>query len=289
MPALSKNQLLERIIEAVNASGWNVIYSPDMSSHPFKVRIYNEEKLLNLKIYIWNITHGGYPRSAQEYRIQVKLSSGIFEPEPGWILLILGWWEDGKVFTGFDYRLHSGHVGWSASFQVRLEALEQAYIHGFSPSDKGNGEIAVAFSPEYFIEYATHVTAFHSFGESRPDFDILEAVATHQVVNDQDLDRVATQRKIALRTIRQSLRDHSFTNRVLTAYSNRCAFCDIQLKLIEAAHILPVSYEGSTDETSNGIALCSLHHKAYDKSLELVSKIPLLGKSPKFTKKIQQL
>ncbi len=145
--------------------------------------------------------------------------------------------------------------------------MEQAHINGFAPSDKGNGEIAVAFSPEYFIEYITHVTAFHSFGESRPDFDMLEAVVANQLVNDQDLERVSVQRRTALRTIRQSLRDHSFTNRVLTAYSNRCAFCDIQLKLIEAAHILPVSYEGSTDETSNGIALCALHHKAYDKAL----------------------
>lgn len=245
------------------------MYDPDISDHPFKLKIYNQETLLKVKIYIWNITQGGYPRSALEYRIQVKLNrgGGIFEPEAGWILLILGWWEDGQVFAGFDYRMHQGRVAWSASFQIRLEALENASINGFSPYDKGNGEIAVAFRPEYFIEYATHVTAFHSFGESRPDYDILEAISTHQIVNDQDLERVPPQRRTALRTIRQSLRDHSFSNRVLTAYGNRCAFCDVQLKLIEAAHILPVSYDGSTDETCNGIALCALHHKAYDKTL----------------------
>lgn len=45
-------------------------------------------------------------------------------------MLILGWWEDGGVFAGFDYRHHAGHVAWSASFQIRLEALEQSHING---------------------------------------------------------------------------------------------------------------------------------------------------------------
>jgi putative restriction endonuclease len=43
--------------------------------------------------------------------------------------------------------------------------------------------------------------------------------------------------------------------------------CGIQLKLVEAAHIIPVNHERSTDETCNGLALCVLHHKAYDQAL----------------------
>jgi putative restriction endonuclease len=41
----------------------------------------------------------------------------------------------------------------------------------------------------------------------------------------------------------------------------------MQLKLVDAAHIIPVSFQFSTDDTSNGIALCALHHRAYDLSL----------------------
>jgi putative restriction endonuclease len=62
-------------------------------------------------------------------------------------------------------------------------------------------------------------------------------------------------------------RDNSFRARVLRAYGYRCAFSGIQLKLVDAAHIVPVSYETSTDETSNGIALSPIHHKAYDNGL----------------------
>ena len=39
------------------------------------------------------------------------------------------------------------------------------------------------------------------------------------------------------------------------------------MKLVEAAHIIPVNHENSTDETRNGLALCALHHKAYDQAL----------------------
>ncbi len=43
--------------------------------------------------------------------------------------------------------------------------------------------------------------------------------------------------------------------------------CHLQMDLVEAAHILPVGAPGSTDETANGLALCSLHHEAYDDAL----------------------
>ena len=41
----------------------------------------------------------------------------------------------------------------------------------------------------------------------------------------------------------------------------------MQLNFVDAAHLVPVADDSSTDETSNGIALCRLHHAAYDQSL----------------------
>ena len=69
------------------------------------------------------------------------------------------------------------------------------------------------------------------------------------------------------RSFKKIRRDSGFRNRILTAYKQKCAMCGIQLRLIEAAHIVPVSYDTSTDETQNGMSLCSLHHKAYDNGL----------------------
>lgn len=268
MTNLSRSAILERLVEAVHASGWNVLYNMRASDRPFKLHLYKGSESLLLRVYIWNISHGGgYARPTDEYRIQVHVPR--FESEPDWKVLILGWWEDGKVFAGFDFSKHQGYLGKSPSLQIKLNALEQAAINGIAPSTKGNREIAIAFRPELLIEYAKYSEQFHSFGASNSDVVILETISTNQnqLQNDELIDSVTPPRRKAFQTISRSLRDHSFTKRILTAYSHRCAFCDLQLNLIEAAHIVPVSHETSTDETRNGIALCALHHGAYDISL----------------------
>src|SRR5690606_17292203 len=38
-------------------------------------------------------------------------------------------------------------------------------------------------------------------------------------------------------------------------------------KLVDAAHIVPVSDPRSSDDVTNGLALCRLHHGAYDNAL----------------------
>lgn len=64
-------------------------------------------------------------------------------------------------------------------------------------------------------------------------------------------------------------RDPAFRSTVLQAYEHRCAVCDFDVRMgaksicIEAAHIKWHS-AGGPDEISNGIALCSLHHKLFD-------------------------
>jgi len=64
-------------------------------------------------------------------------------------------------------------------------------------------------------------------------------------------------------------RDPTFRQRVLRAYEHRCAVCGLDLRIgsataaIEAAHIQWFQAKGP-DIESNGLALCSLHHKVFD-------------------------
>ena len=64
-------------------------------------------------------------------------------------------------------------------------------------------------------------------------------------------------------------RDPKFRREVLIAYDNRCALCGLDLRIgsmtvgLEAAHI-KWHQAGGEDTASNGIALCSLHHKLLD-------------------------
>ncbi len=67
-----------------------------------------------------------------------------------------------------------------------------------------------------------------------------------------------------------SRRDPAFRDNVLREYQRRCAVCDFDVRLgsdligLEAAHIKWHAY-GGPDEVANGLALCGLHHKAFDR------------------------
>lgn len=263
----NKYDLLDQIVKAISDSGWNVLYVGSTDEHPFRLQIYREDESYRVRVYIWHMTHGGgKARPKNEYRIQIT-GTDHFDVSAGEKTLILGWWKEAEVFAGFDVRKRLGKLGFSPSIQIREESLREAYVNGFSPCDKGNKEIAVAFRPDFFVEYVRNLESLHDFGQSAEDLAVLNEVAQHPEVNDEDIHIQDTGRKITVVSVSKKLRDTNFRKRVLTAYSYRCATCGIQLKLVEAAHIIPVNHENSTDETRNGLALCALHHKAYDQAL----------------------
>jgi putative restriction endonuclease len=272
MARLRKHELLDRIVEAVFDSGWSVLHLSSINEHPFRLLIYSAEEAYRVRLYIWNLTHGGgRARPKDEYRIQI---TGVthFEQTSGEKTLVLGWWDEIEVFAGFDVRKHTGTLGRSPSIQIREAYLREAYINGFSPCDKGNQELAIAFRPDFFVEYVRNLEALHDFGQYAEALAVLDKVSRHPEINDEDIQIPDNERKTTVISVRKRLRDSGFRSRVLTAYGFRCAACGMQLKLIDAAHIIPVQYENSTDETSNGLALCALHHRAYDQTLITVGE-----------------
>jgi hypothetical protein len=77
-------------------------------------------------------------------------------------------------------------------------------------------------------------------------------------------------KKIVKTTREFALRNRAFRQAVVEAYTYRCAVCGLKLKSpdsllweVEAAHIVPHYFFGR-DDVCNGIALCHLHHWAFD-------------------------
>ena len=72
-------------------------------------------------------------------------------------------------------------------------------------------------------------------------------------------------RGYVVRSVRHRLHQRAFRERVLQAYRRACAMCQLRhSELLDAAHILPDTDERSTTAVSNGLALCKLHHAAFD-------------------------
>ncbi len=72
-------------------------------------------------------------------------------------------------------------------------------------------------------------------------------------------------RRYTTATVRQRLHQCAFRERVLAAYRQQCAFCRFRhAELLDAAHMLPDTDEGEP-VVANGLALCKLHHAAFDR------------------------
>jgi putative restriction endonuclease len=75
-------------------------------------------------------------------------------------------------------------------------------------------------------------------------------------------------RAYALREVRQRLHQQSFRRNVLSAYRHRCAICALrEPQLVQAAHIVEDTDALGIAAVVNGLALCAIHHLAYDRNL----------------------
>lgn len=75
-------------------------------------------------------------------------------------------------------------------------------------------------------------------------------------------------RRYLMTTTRQRLHQPVFAYQVMRAYSTRCAVCSLgHRELLDAAHIIPDAEEGGVAVVNNGLALCKIHHAAYDRNI----------------------
>lgn len=73
--------------------------------------------------------------------------------------------------------------------------------------------------------------------------------------------------KYQTREVLVRLHQQSFRERVLMAYQEHCAICNLKHRsLLDAAHIIP-DHEGGKPEVPNGLSLCKIHHAAFDQNI----------------------
>ncbi len=125
------------------------------------------------------------------------------------------------------------------------------YFHGVVPG-------------RYFAVWPVYVV-----GESRNDLSFTVNVDDRRLAaaDSQDWNTHETQgrRRYITRQVQQRLHQEGFRQKVLAAYRQHCAICRLRhVELLEAAHILPDSHPQGLPIVSNGLALCKLHHAAFD-------------------------
>ncbi len=85
-------------------------------------------------------------------------------------------------------------------------------------------------------------------------------------------DDASARRVYITSRVRQRLHQRGFRERVMQAYRGQCAMCRLKhTELLDAAHIIADTEAGGDPVVVNGLALCKIHHAAFDRHILGVS------------------
>ena len=148
--------------------------------------------------------------------------------------------------TGPD---HHDNVGLR---RAMLRGLPLVYFHGIIQARY------VAVWPVFVVDDSR---ATGTFSVAFDDQTKKNLVQSQQLREDTLLRR----RYVTVQT-RHRLHQRAFRERVLRAYQHQCSLCRLRRdELLDAAHIAPDSEPEGVPSVRNGLALCRLHHAAFDK------------------------
>ncbi|HXF81197.1 MAG TPA: HNH endonuclease [bacterium] len=162
--------------------------------------------------------------------------------------------------------LHPDNRGLRAAM---VRALPLAYFKGIIPGKY------IAIWPVFVV---ADDPANLTFSIAVDDPAILSGVLTSGSVREETS---AARRLYITATVRRRLHQRTFRERVLDAYRRQCAFCRLRHEeLLDAAHIIPDPEPAGEPVVPNGLALCSLHHAAFDRYF--------LGLRPDYTLEVRR-
>ena len=146
---------------------------------------------------------------------------------------------------------HHENVGLRLAMQRQVPVI---YFHGVVPG------LYVAEWPVYIVhDDPARLTFTVSVEERR--FASLESLPPQS-------DETDIRRRYVTRLFRHRLHQREFRERVVLAYQHHCAICRLRRnELLEAAHIVPDADPLGVPSVRNGLALCTLHHAAFDRDV----------------------
>ena len=149
---------------------------------------------------------------------------------------------------------HPDNRGLRAAMEHRLPLI---YLHGLAP-----GRYVAAW-PVFVVGDDPANLSFSVEVDDASYFKRPEEIGAEAAIKEGDDAR----RRYITASVRVRLHQRAFRERVLDAYRRQCAFCRLRHEeLLDAAHIVPDNAPEGEPVVRNGLALCALHHTAFDRA-----------------------
>lgn len=199
-------------------------------------------------------------------------------------------------FRGEPFRLMDAQAGirkprgWSAALSIRTvytpegssrpyddrvgsDGLVRYKWRGLDPNQADNRALREAMQQRvpliWFFGVGTAI-----YQPIFPVYLLWEEPDLHQFAIDPDVARALVPqgsrveehlKRYVMREVRQRLHQPVFRATVLRAYQTRCTVCSLgHSELLDAAHIVPDRLEEGIASVRNGLAMCKIHHAAFD-------------------------
>ncbi len=113
-------------------------------------------------------------------------------------------------------------------------------------------------------------------GDNPQDLTFTVAVDDVNFIKQQDVSKNAfisdsgtdARRMYVTTTMKVRLHQRLFREKVIDAYHEQCALCRLKHReLLDAAHIIPDRDTDGEPVISNGLAMCKIHHAAFDSNI----------------------
>ena len=268
MPTLVPSELLYALVDAFREYTESTLFIA--GPNPYRFSLNGR----HISVFVANTSPAGRS-DPDEYRIQcpgnLPTKFGARQ-SAGDIVVVLGFHPDWKIFTAWDpARLLTRNASaLRFSIYARLSKIQEASTVGVSTYVDSNQQNILSFRPEFAGLYVENSQIIHGISNARFKSVAKKYAGTRTGQRPVRLANIKGRRITVTRN--QYVRSPQFRTSVLDAYSHSCAMCGVQLDLIDAAHVVPHADPQGSDVVTNGIALCSLHHRSFDTGLLYVDQ-----------------
>jgi putative restriction endonuclease len=258
----------------------------------------------------WGATLAGVADDLLDYRIRLAMFSYLdrlvaqssdgtvrstdmnrfeFDGKPMRLLVQTGIWKPAQLEAALTIRTTYTPPTKQPPYadSIGPDGLVRYKYHGLDPSHSDNRSLRAAMHAEAELAYFVGVDR-GVYVPRWPVWIVAEDRALHEFsvavdagLNMSHLGVDSAQRAYVARLVQERLHQPVFRSRVLRAYESTCAMCKLRHgDLLDAAHILPDGHPLGDPVVPNGLALCKIHHAAFDRNI--------LGVRPDLLVEVQQ-